>query len=544
MTDKHNTAPLYQNDQWNISDDLGMGQAGDGLAKMALEVSAPFSIAVTGKWGSGKTSVMRRAFATLGGHPISQTMPLHQDEKSETDTKAWYQLSMLDKLELKKLDIEAKVEAETYDARRQRKKSLNWSEDLQATVENSFCIWFSPWQHQNNANPIIPLLLEIQAQFLLRYKLKNSASTFARQSGLAALTLLERVSNAALSLNGGAIPIAGSVQAVQEAWQAGDKDQHLTQLSDGQRFHLLFEDAIETLLAGLASTGNAESNGRIVIFIDDLDRCEGSIVVNLLEAIKLYLGTQRCVFILGLDNTAILAALNHHWSNRSEDHNREYLEKLFQATIRVPAPDDDKARQMLIQQLQVHNVPTPAIWAQHMVNLLEPNPRKLKNFANSFCAILALHNIPIAAETEADEQDAPQLLRLILFLYLNLYHPSIWRILERQPWSLRILNQVLNGTVNEQPALPEFIDKASQRMMEYFFSQAFSHVLKHDAPDNNLPSSLGEDDKHHGLDLDTAVDLFLERIDRKGSDEHFIVLSAQAFHSNDAVDEHFLSLSH
>ena len=42
---------MYLNDDWNISDDLGMGKAGDGLAKMALQVTAPFTIAVTGKMG-------------------------------------------------------------------------------------------------------------------------------------------------------------------------------------------------------------------------------------------------------------------------------------------------------------------------------------------------------------------------------------------------------------------------------------------------------------------------------------------------------------
>ena len=201
-----------------------------------------------------------------------------------------------------------------------------------------------------------------------------------------------------------------------------------------------------------------------MIFIDDLDRCEGSVVVNLLEAIKLYLGTQRCVFILGLDSTAILSALDHHWRNRSEDHNREYLEKLFQATVRVPAPHALQSKQMIQQQLQQHHVPDAEQWAQHMVDLLEPNPRKLKNFANSFCAIWTMHDLQ-----EIPDDHLQQPLRLILFLYLSLYHPAVWRILERQPWSLCILNQVLNGTLNEPVTLPEHTDKASQRMMEYFF---------------------------------------------------------------------------
>jgi transcription termination factor NusB len=513
---------MYQNDQWNITDELGMDSAGDGLAKIALDVTAPFTIAVTGKWGSGKTSVMRRAFATLGGHPINQAMPLQETGKSEVEETAWYKVSILPHRNVEKA-LNSKAER---DARRALLIQRKWSEDLFAIAENSLCIWFSPWQHQNADNPLIPLLLEIQAQFLLHYKLSKSRKDFARRSALAAMTLLERVGDLALSLNGKNTALAGTTEAVQKSWQ--NSADNLTQLSDGQRFHLLFEDAIETALKGLSANGEIQARDRMVIFIDDLDRCEGETVVMLLEAIKLYLGTQRCVFVLGLDNTAILSALDHYWENRSEDHNREYLEKLFQATVRVPAPNAAKAQDLLAAQLTQHHVPEAQRWAKEMVNLLEPNPRKLKNFTNSFCVIWTMHSIP-AEET--------QILRLILFLYLSLYHPAVWRILERQPWSLCILTQVLNDTTNEYVDLPKHIDKENQRMMASFFSQAFNHVLKHDHADN---SQL--DDKHRGVDLDKAVDLFLERIDRKGSDEYFVYLSSLAFVDTYQVDEHFLCL--
>ena len=66
----------YKSDTWTISDELGLDSASNNLAKMCLEVEPPFSIAITGKWGSGKTSIMRRAFATLGGLPLEQALPL------------------------------------------------------------------------------------------------------------------------------------------------------------------------------------------------------------------------------------------------------------------------------------------------------------------------------------------------------------------------------------------------------------------------------------------------------------------------------------
>ena len=62
----------YRNDNWTLEDKLGTGGAGDLLARLALEADPPFCARVIGKWGSGKTSVLRRAFATLGGKPVQQ----------------------------------------------------------------------------------------------------------------------------------------------------------------------------------------------------------------------------------------------------------------------------------------------------------------------------------------------------------------------------------------------------------------------------------------------------------------------------------------
>ncbi len=70
--------PYYRNDVWTLDDAFGLGRAGDQVARMALEVEPPFTLGVTGKWGSGKTSVMRRAFVTLGGQPIRQPLMLSE----------------------------------------------------------------------------------------------------------------------------------------------------------------------------------------------------------------------------------------------------------------------------------------------------------------------------------------------------------------------------------------------------------------------------------------------------------------------------------
>ena len=63
--------PTYLNDHWTLADGLGFGATAEQLARVALQAQPPFTVALTGKWGAGKTSVLRQAFATLGGEPIA-----------------------------------------------------------------------------------------------------------------------------------------------------------------------------------------------------------------------------------------------------------------------------------------------------------------------------------------------------------------------------------------------------------------------------------------------------------------------------------------
>ena len=498
------TSHRYPNDTWSLSDDLGLGGVGDQVARTLLEAQAPFTLGVTGKWGSGKTSVLRRAFATLGGLPLEQARRLDEPAREQGADDDWKALSA-----------------------KQRLLALGWDDSYHTRIEQSLCVWFSPWQHQGEDNPLIPLVREIQAQFESRLgimrKLEVDVNKRKRSAGLAALSLIEHVADAAISLKAGrAVKMArGMSDAVRKGWREGEDN--TAALSDGQRFHLLFEDAVDELLRALARDDAAVNQyTRLVIFVDDLDRCEESVIVQLLEAIKLYLGSRRCVFVLGLDHGAVMDALDHHWESRSEDANREYLEKLFQATVAVPLPRPDEVKITIEQQLAIHHIPGQGDDVDHLradmatdiERLLEPNPRKLKNFINSLCAGWALHG----AGAWAGWTDGVEARRFVLFQYLRLYHPRLWRLLERQPVTLVLLWHVLSKSEPGIEGLElESLDKDAQRLLEQFFSHAFCHVLADDSDSGSFDVKL-----HRTQDIDKALEAFEHRQDRKRSDETFV----------------------
>lgn len=497
----------YNNDFWTLEDDLGIARTGDHLAQLALDVPTPFTIGVIGKWGAGKTSILRRAFVTLGGQLLSQIMSLGENKNEGTAQADWNKW--------------------TYDNEK-RPISLDWNEELTTLAKQSFCVWYSPWQHQHVDNPLVSLLIEIIEQYKAQATNSKKKQKWLRDGKIVVLTLLKEllVKVPANVFN----PLVTEViKKGTDIWQ-NVQGTDLTELSQGQRFHIKFEEAIESLLSTLTDDKDEKLNeeARLIIFIDDLDRCEDQVVVKLLESIKLYLNSRRCVFVFGMDDGAVLKALQHYWSDRSEDDNREYLEKLFQAHLPIPIPLISKIQNFVKAQIDKHKFPDSEKISKDIAQLLEANPRKIKNFLNSLCASWVL----FAGSEQTQEHFAP---RFVLFHYLRLYHKSVWRLLERQPWALQLLTEVLNDSRNEKISLPKGVGYYEQRMLKEIFSRAFLHVLKKEGDE--------ADEKHRHLALDEAVKLSEQRIDRKHSDEYFIAWYKEIIAPDTELPDNVLHLS-
>lgn len=84
---------------------------------------------------------------------------------------------------------------------------------------------------------------------------------------------------------------------------------------------------------------------RVVILVDDLDRCLPTAVLSTLEAIKLFLAVPKMAFVIAADQQmvreAIAAGLGE--TRRSAIFARDYLDKIVQVPITVPQPTRDDA---------------------------------------------------------------------------------------------------------------------------------------------------------------------------------------------------------
>ena len=80
---------------------------------------------------------------------------------------------------------------------------------------------------------------------------------------------------------------------------------------------------------------------RLVVLIDDLDRCLPETAIETLEAIRLFVFTKRTAFVVAADEAMIEYAVRKHFpdlpsSTGPQTYARNYLEKLIQIPIRIP----------------------------------------------------------------------------------------------------------------------------------------------------------------------------------------------------------------
>ncbi len=94
---------------------------------------------------------------------------------------------------------------------------------------------------------------------------------------------------------------------------------------------------------------------RIVLYIDDLDRCPTDKVILVLEAIHLLLAFDLFVVVVGLDIRWASHSLEEKFSNHLKADGGatalDYLEKIFQVPFWLPPMDEQASRQLLATML-------------------------------------------------------------------------------------------------------------------------------------------------------------------------------------------------
>jgi formylglycine-generating enzyme required for sulfatase activity len=140
--------------------------------------------------------------------------------------------------------------------------------------------------------------------------------------------------------------------------------------------------------------------GRLVVFIDDLDRCRPDKAIEVLEAIKVFATTRYCVYLLGLDYDIVQQGIQQAYHYESAETAAEYLEKIIQIPFHMPPLDEGGIERFIREyypDLDRVCATAPDVFARG----LDPNPRKVKRALNIYRTLLDLADV----RTKAWEMD-------------------------------------------------------------------------------------------------------------------------------------------
>jgi len=142
------------------------------------------------------------------------------------------------------------------------------------------------------------------------------------------------------------------------------------------------ENKFEKIVNGIIDNRKAD---RLVVIIDNLDRCSGETAIEMLETVKTLVEHDKCVYVFPCDYSALIKHLVSVRKYKESDA-REFLRKFFGTSFTIPsflAQDLEEFANDLLPGLQI---PYSQAVLQVIVNAFTENPRSIKQFLNNLTA--------------------------------------------------------------------------------------------------------------------------------------------------------------
>lgn len=180
-------------------------------------------------------------------------------------------------------------------------------------------VWFNAWRYEGKEeiqSALIHSILDrLKADLTLTEDIKN---TFDRlKNGASVLKLAKVITKSAITLTP---DLGGFLDSFRE------ESEKVVQTMES--FERDFGKVLEQVHVS-----------RIVVFIDDLDRCGSDKVIEAFETIKLFLNTPETTFVIGADSDKIEQAIGAVYRIADADRkkfSRDYLEKIVQLPFSIP----------------------------------------------------------------------------------------------------------------------------------------------------------------------------------------------------------------
>lgn len=261
-----------------------------------------------------------------------------------------------------------------------------------------------------------------------------------------------------------ALPILLSmVQTLAHISKSADRTSKriVPRVESSQQFELLFEKII-----------SKKKTPKLIIAIDNLDRCEDEAVVKILGTIKTFMNVKDCIYLIPCDENAIIKHLKARGGQFYEEREAiEFLAKFFQITLNIPPQIEGDLESYADKQMSTFkpDIEFDASVKDVLISGITKNPRKIRQF---------LYNIVVLYKLAQAKENA-QIIRkgtitsntgfLTKIVVLRDEWPDFYRKLENREDLLDLIQRHLDGERLSQPDEDEIKNVFEKNAgLEYF----------------------------------------------------------------------------
>ncbi len=223
------------------------------------------------------------------------------------------------------------------------------------------------------------------------------------------------------------------------------------------QFKLALQDAINQCLEEDKKIGN--NNLGFIFFIDDLDRIDPPVAVEILELIKNIFEVDNCLFVLAIDYEVVVKGLVPKFgplADKNEREFRSFFDKIIQLPFSMPIANYDVTK-FLVQSLEDigyidNNVENIDVIKEKLADLtllsVGTNPRSLKRLINTLSLLKIIGNI----EGESDKKVHELLINYAL-VCIQIAYPKIYELINQEPsfreWNDQTAKKLRLAELNE-----------------------------------------------------------------------------------------------
>lgn len=377
-----------------VHDRLGFAPFRNALRDIITKTpETPFTVGIFGTWGSGKTSLM----LMLQDDLQRENRRRQRQEKKDKYRLVWFDAWKYSQEELLWRALLLRVLAALRPAQAEGGQPKTDKELSEA--DKKLCAELDrleeslyrdvDWEEKGSLTVDIPEALKAAGGGLLKLG-------FAVLPGVGtvfqALRLADKAAEAAQGKMGeGAL--SEDVAGLLKAFRRDVIQHHQRHLASLEQFQKAFADLVKTHILA--------HDQRLVLFVDDLDRCLPEKAVEVLEAIKLFLDVPGCVFVLGLERKVIEEGIRVKYKDfvvvpggAAPIVGRDYLEKIIQVPFNLPPIDPGDIRSFICQVAKQSRTTGLRQTLEEQADIfatgLEANPRRIKRALGAFQLLLSL----------------------------------------------------------------------------------------------------------------------------------------------------------